>query len=1025
MASNIDINQLPLILCGPIVRRVEPSQVAVWVALKSAAEIELSVWKGSKKHEDIEQDPHAKTEQQKTVQIGKHLHLAVVNLTLKADKLLDWGEIYSYNLKFKVGDKTTDFKSEKLLDALSSNGPTKISYEADQLPSFVLPAKEVIDLKILHGSCRNNDNTYEDALTYADDLIKVSLTDAQKRPQQLFLSGDQIYADSVVGALLHELTACGATLLDKKETLPTDWPDPESNTPKRWAADATHFPAFFRHRLIDSEARFTTKDQANHLITFGEFASMYMFVWSDVLWPDMENDKWKELRTFDDEINSIKKVAENYGAIFIRNLTEEHHNTKEITIKVNGEEKTIKPKDIFADDIVKASLDFLFEDENVQPKLKAILANKGTEEEIDDAKKLVDDFVEGKGSEKEPIFRLFIEYLQEWLGGLYADEKKDTPEDKKRDIKRALQLQVLHKGLGKVRRALANISTYMIFDDHEVTDDWNLNPDWRDRVFTSNLGKAIVRNGMMSYALFQDWGNKPHKYNKKGHFFDIKTDLAKDLDNEQLSEGLKTAFKEKNIELKDGKVEIKKRVEGEWLLINQEKKDEFLIRKYEKEQGKKEDNEILKVLGNPHAFLLLQISSLFKDEGGTITEKENTLDFLFGFDYQHQLNDKQKKNERQKVDDNRSPLIKWHYTYQGAKHKVLVIDNRTRRTYVSSSGAPGNLSVNGMKDLIPENPKPKDDEVLFVVAPLPVIGPSVLDELVAPIAYRAFDLGDSEPRRAGMRGSNPDAIEAWVFDPETQEELFRRLAPFQRIVILSGDVHYGSSTRMYYWTKPKTGEENKPACFAQLISSGLRNIMPSYIQVIAQHLPIAQKLVRKEIRAERLGWIKNDPAPLTDAKEASMFLRHKLRKSPVIIPTDGWPKETEIAENNPPDWRWRVHNVWDERENTSRPKPTQLLATNGEVKYKTIDGLRKIASRHIAQAKQDANFTRQILFKANIGLVSFEKEEKGPLTVKQQLFADPTVGKVGKTPKYEEYTTHKIALEAPKDEVQPDLSNNS
>ena len=25
------------------------------------------------------------------------------------------------------------------------------------------------------------------------------------------------------------------------------------------------------------------------------------------------------------------------------------------------------------------------------------------------------------------------------------------------------------------RRSLANIPTYMIFDDHEVTDDWNLN----------------------------------------------------------------------------------------------------------------------------------------------------------------------------------------------------------------------------------------------------------------------------------------------------------------------------------------------------------------------------------------------------------------------------------------------------------------------------------------------------------------------------------------------------------------------
>ena len=42
----------------------------------------------------------------------------------------------------------------------------------------------------------------------------------------------------------------------------------------------------------------------------------------------------------------------------------------------------------------------------------------------------------------------------------------------------------------KVRRALANVATYMIFDDHEVTDDWYLSPIWRDRVLTAPLGRT-------------------------------------------------------------------------------------------------------------------------------------------------------------------------------------------------------------------------------------------------------------------------------------------------------------------------------------------------------------------------------------------------------------------------------------------------------------------------------------------------------------------------------------------------------
>ena len=49
----------------------------------------------------------------------------------------------------------------------------------------------------------------------------------------------------------------------------------------------------------------------------------------------------------------------------------------------------------------------------------------------------------------------------------------------------------------------------MIFDDHEITDDWYSNPIWLDRALTSPLGRTILRNGMLSYALFQGWGNNP------------------------------------------------------------------------------------------------------------------------------------------------------------------------------------------------------------------------------------------------------------------------------------------------------------------------------------------------------------------------------------------------------------------------------------------------------------------------------------------------------------------------------------
>lgn len=63
--------------------------------------------------------------------------------------------------------------------------------------------------------------------------------------------------------------------------------------------------------------------------------------------------------------------------------------------------------------------------------------------------------------------------------------------------------------LPKVRRLLANCPAYMIFDDHDVTDDWNLSVQWREAVYGAPLGRRIVANGLMAYWLCQGLGNDP------------------------------------------------------------------------------------------------------------------------------------------------------------------------------------------------------------------------------------------------------------------------------------------------------------------------------------------------------------------------------------------------------------------------------------------------------------------------------------------------------------------------------------
>lgn len=66
--------------------------------------------------------------------------------------------------------------------------------------------------------------------------------------------------------------------------------------------------------------------------------------------------------------------------------------------------------------------------------------------------------------------------------------------------------------LPRVRRALANIPVYMIFDDHDVTDDWYLTRKWTERAVSSAKGVQIIENGLLSFAVFQAWGNVPEPF---------------------------------------------------------------------------------------------------------------------------------------------------------------------------------------------------------------------------------------------------------------------------------------------------------------------------------------------------------------------------------------------------------------------------------------------------------------------------------------------------------------------------------
>ena len=68
--------------------------------------------------------------------------------------------------------------------------------------------------------------------------------------------------------------------------------------------------------------------------------------------------------------------------------------------------------------------------------------------------------------------------LQKWED--IQDLLPESGDENRAKLKETHEQQLAHlekfaETLPKVRRLLANIPVYMIFDDHEVTDDWNLN----------------------------------------------------------------------------------------------------------------------------------------------------------------------------------------------------------------------------------------------------------------------------------------------------------------------------------------------------------------------------------------------------------------------------------------------------------------------------------------------------------------------------------------------------------------------
>jgi Family of unknown function (DUF6603) len=521
---------LPPLLAGPVLRRVESDLVSVWIATSRACNVSLLLFDGadivaSRNEQD---DLRAKwvSEPQPTVQAGAHLHILTVVLDLRspggnasrsAGATLEANHTFSYDLRLIERADPTRIHNLRSLGLVAD--PIPIGYDPEELPSFRTCPQELDRLVILHGSCRqlfaappladeaeNDDDPFvppvtdlradptfpnwprerptvdsprhdgppypfppdeypqvpkRDGMVWIDALIEArGPSPMVQRPHQLFLTGDQIYADQPPPPLLPALNALARVLVGEEEL----GSEPTGTVFK--AATLQNFPPGFRGDTVRRSAGFTTS-AGDHLLSFGEFITYYLLTWSPELW---KLDLWPSIdgldpsQTFDP---STITVPQDW---LIRFLYKEEPVDAETRSSDNFTDAYQTLREALADQEEKG------ENDTIRP---APLLNRSPEEHGEWYFLQVRDWVTSK---------YWSPALFEWWFRRFRTQ------------------------LPRVRRALANVPTYMVPDDHDVSDDWYFSREWREQVFTRPLGVDIVRNGMMAIALMQAWGNDPRRW---------------------------------------------------------------------------------------------------------------------------------------------------------------------------------------------------------------------------------------------------------------------------------------------------------------------------------------------------------------------------------------------------------------------------------------------------------------------------------------------------------------------------------
>ncbi|WP_156648764.1 alkaline phosphatase D family protein [Massilia sp. Leaf139] len=263
-------------LAGPILRRLEPGRLVLWLA--GSAPLDLTLVLAPR--EGAVQRLRLDEGRCRVVRVGRHACVHLIDVALPAP--LPQDTLIEYDLLIDQGDGG---------EAGIAQWAPHLLHAGAARPNLVLRSRSD---NILFGSCRKPHHPARDGLARADALVADHVERSEERPAMLMLCGDQVYADDVAGpmlaaihALIRRLGLYGETL---EGALVADsdalYRHPAGYYRREELLPATKSNLALRERFFGGSEKpiFTTANAHNHLVTFAEVMAMYLLAWSPVSW---------------------------------------------------------------------------------------------------------------------------------------------------------------------------------------------------------------------------------------------------------------------------------------------------------------------------------------------------------------------------------------------------------------------------------------------------------------------------------------------------------------------------------------------------------------------------------------------------------------------------------------------------------------------------------------------------------------------------------------------------------------------